>query len=111
MIQIINQIIHYLNSLDWGYILTFILLAYSLNTSKVLDWFFCFTKVKFQTRYRVLLIGILYGAFLFFLRENTISDIESLLQSFVFALVFHKLILDKITSSMVSTKLKANEGL
>lgn len=101
MIQIINQIVLYINSLDWSYILTFILLTYAVNYSKVLDWIYKLTKLKIQTRYRVVLIGFIYGVFLFYLRGYSTANIEPLLQSFVFAMVFHKLIIDKILQQIV----------
>lgn len=100
MTQIINPIIHYINSLDWSYILTFILLSFVINQPKVMEWLFKLTKVKIQTRYRVLIIGVLYGVFLYFLRGYSLLKIECLLQSFVFAIVFHKLILEKLFSQL-----------
>ena len=104
MIEIINQITHYINSLDWAYIITFILLVYAVNYSKLLDWFYNTTKIKIQTRYRVLLVGLVYGIFLFFLRDYATDKIESLLQSFVFAMVFHKLIIDRVLQQILVNK-------
>ena len=104
MIEIIKQITQYINSLDWAYIITFILLVYAVNYSKLLDWFYIITKIKIQTRYRVLLVGLIYGIFLFFLRGYATEKIESLLQSFVFAMVFHKLIIDKILQQILVNK-------
>lgn len=104
MTQIIDQIIKYLNHLDWSYILTFILLAYAINKTSVLEWFFRVTQVKIQTRYRVLFIGVLYGIALFFIRGYSLEKVECLLQSFVFAMVFHKLLIDKIIEFVLNTK-------
>ncbi|TGV03642.1 hypothetical protein [Flavivirga rizhaonensis] len=96
MTDISQQILDYLSSLDWAYILTFILIAYSINQYKITDWLSKVLKIKIQTRYRVLLIGLIYGIFLFFIRGYTIEKVERLLQSFVFSMVFHKLILETI---------------
>ncbi|WP_346881311.1 hypothetical protein [uncultured Algibacter sp.] len=104
MIQILQQIVQYINGLDWSYIITFILLAHALNYSKVLDWLFKITKLKIQTRYRVMFIGLLYGIFLFFLRSYNTDKIETLLQSFVFAMVFHKLIIEKVLQQILGQK-------
>ena len=106
MIQIINQILQYINSLDWSYIITFILLTHAINYSKVVAWIFRITKLKIQTRYRVVFIGLVYGIFLFFLRDYNSSNIEPLLQSFVFAMIFHKLILEKFMQQILKQKTK-----
>ena len=98
MTEIINQITHYLNSLDWAYIITFILITYALNNAKVLPWVAKVTRLHIATRYRVLIVGLLYGVFIYFLREYSIAKVECLIQSFVFAMVFHKLILEKIVA-------------
>jgi len=104
MTQIINQIIHYLNSLDWSYIFTFILLAYAINKTKILNWGFKLTRIKIPTRYRVLLVGVLYAIVLFYIRDYPLNKVECLLQSFVFAMVFHKLIIDKIIKQIFQLK-------
>ena len=96
MTDILQQIVNYLSSLDWAYIVTFILIAYSINQFKIADWLYYVTKIKVRTRYRVLIIGLFYGIFLFFIRGYTIEKVEGLLQSFVFSMVFHKLILETI---------------
>ena len=96
MIQIINQIVQYINTLDWSYILTFILLAHTMNFTKVTYWLSKLTTIKIQTRYRVVFIGLIYGVILYYLRGYSIDKIEPLLQSFVFAMVFHKLIIEKL---------------
>lgn len=101
MIEIINQIAQYLNSLDWAYIITFILLAYAINNTKLVSWVAKMTKFKMATRYRVLFVGLLYGVLLFFIRGYAIFKIENLLQSFVFAMVFHKLLIEKIIQQVL----------
>lgn len=101
MIQIINQIAKYSNSLDWAYIITFILLAYAINQIKVLCWIAQITKIKIATRYRILITGLLYGILVYFIRGYTLQKIECLLQSFVFAMVFHKLLIEKIIQQVL----------
>ncbi|WP_010520479.1 hypothetical protein [Aquimarina agarivorans] len=104
MIQILQQIMQYINNLDWSYIITFMLLAHMINYTKVVDWLFKVTRLKIQTRYRVLLIGLVYAMFLLYLRGYSTDKIEPLLQSFVFAMVFHKLIIEKILQQILGQK-------
>lgn len=106
MIEVLAQITKYLNSLDWSYILTFIVIAYGLNHYKATDFFYEVLKFKIATRYRVLIIGLVYGVVLYFIRDYQLRMIECLLQSFVFALVFHKLLLEKFLKRLFQTKPK-----
>ena len=96
MKEIVFQLVEYLNSLDWAYIFTLILIVYVLNSVSAKKLYYKFFGLKVSTRYRVLIIGVLYGIIVYFIRDYTINKIEKLLQSFVFALVFHKLLIDKV---------------
>ncbi|EDP94745.1 hypothetical protein U8527_07270 [Kordia algicida OT-1] len=95
MTEIITQLSNYISRLDWAYIFTFILISYGFNTEYVTGLFYKIFRFKIATRYRVLIIGVLYGTAIYFIRGYAITDVEILLQSFVFALVFHKLLLQK----------------
>lgn len=92
----IDYLFEYLIGLDWGYIITFILISHLVNQTKVTGWFFKITNVTIRTRYRVLIIGIGYGILVYLLRGYDISKIECLFQSFVFAMVFHKLVVERL---------------
>ena len=94
--EIWNQVSNYVSSLDWAYILTFIVIAYGINHYWVKDKIQKATKVKSKTRYRTAIVGILYGAGIYFIRGYELAKVECLFQSFVFAFVFHKLIIDEI---------------
>lgn len=96
MTEIITQLSNYISKLDWAYICTFILISYGLNSEYVTGLFYKLFKFKIATRYRVLIIGVLYGIAIYFIRDYAITDIETLLQSFAFALVFHKLLVQKV---------------
>ncbi|EDP96543.1 hypothetical protein U8527_10535 [Kordia algicida OT-1] len=96
MREIITQLSDYINSLDWAYIFTFILICYGCNSEYITGLFYKIFRFKIATRYRVLLIGVLYGITVYFIRDYSIGDVEVLLQSFVFALVFHKLLIQKV---------------
>ena len=94
--EIWNQISHYVTSLDWAYILTFIVIAYGINNYWVKDKIHKATKVKSKTRYRTAIVGVLYGIGIYFIRGYELAKVECLFQSFVFAFVFHKLIIDEV---------------
>ncbi len=92
--EILSQIGQYVAGLDWAYMLTFIIITIGINS-------YCLNRktdvvIKTRTRYRVVLIGLLYGVTIYFTRSYTIKQAEMLFQSFVFALVFHKLIVEAV---------------
>lgn len=92
--EILSHISQYVAGLDWAYMLTFIIITIGINS-------YCLNRkskpvVQTRTRYRVAVIGLLYGATLYFTRSYTIQQAEILFQSFVFALVFHKLIIEAV---------------
>ncbi len=104
MQTIIHQISNYITQLDWGYMLTFILLVYAISNLKLIkQWR---SNKKLSQRYLVLLIGVIYGIILFFIRGYDTSKIEVLLQTFVFALVFHKLLIDRLVGMVFHQKNK-----
>lgn len=107
MTEILQHISNYLNHLDWAYILTFITIAYGLNHNRATNLFYEVFKLKIATRYRVFIIGLLYGVALYFIRGYQLRMIECLLQSFVFALVFYKLLLENFLKKLFQTKPKA----
>ncbi|WP_452222120.1 hypothetical protein [Lacinutrix salivirga] len=100
MTDILKHLVHYLSSLDWEYIFTFIIIAFGLNQKPVTDWLADVTGIKIKTRYRVLIVGFIYGVIIYFIRDTMLHKVEMLLQSFVFALVFHKLILESILNRL-----------
>jgi len=92
--EILSHIGQYIAGLDWAYMLTFIIITIGINS-------YCLNLknkpvIQTRTRYRVALIGLLYGVTLYFTRSYTIQQAEILFQSFVFALVFHKLIIEAV---------------
>ncbi len=106
METVFQNIAGYLNSLDWGYILTFILISYGINHPTFRAFIINGLGITLKTRYRVLIVGVLYGVLIFFLREYALSGIEILFQSFVFALVFHKLIIELVIERFFPKKQK-----
>lgn len=91
---IIAQITEYITSLDWGYIITFIILGFGINH-------YCLqrsakTGVRKRSRYRIALVGLIYGVILYFIRSSPVKEIERLLQSFIFSIVFHKLVVESL---------------
>lgn len=93
---IIANIQNYMTSLDWSYIITFIIICYGLNHYKVKEGLQKATGSQVRTRYRVILVGVLYAVALYFLRGYNLPQAENLFQSFIFALVFHKFIVEAL---------------
>ena len=85
----------YLASLEWSFIITFILIAgYVCDDKRVL--FFPEGIRNFLLRvpkiWRVLPVGIAYAAAIYWIRDYTRADIERMFNSLVFAVVFHSAI-------------------
>lgn len=106
MIKILQHVSEYLNALDWTYIITFIIIAYGLNHYRAKGFFYEVFRLKIATRYRVFIIGLLYGSAVYLMRGYTLDKIECLLQSFAFALVFHKLLLEHLLEFIFPIKPK-----
>ncbi len=100
METVFQNIVRYLNMLDWAYIITFILISYAINHYKVTQWIVNGLGISIRTRYRVLIVGFIYAVFIFFIRGYTLKGIERLLQSFVFAIVFHKFIVELLVERL-----------
>ena len=96
LFEITKQIKAYMTALDWQYIITYIIICYGINHYKVKEGLQKATGRQTRTRYRVATIGILYGIGLYFLRGYKVQQIENLFQSFVFALTFHKFIVESL---------------
>ena len=98
LLEIERQVLHYLQNLDWAYILTFIIIGYVVNS----QWFTRRVKQKtgicLKRRYRMAMLGFLYAVAIYFIRGYKLKHIEALFQSFVFALVFHKLMIEGLIS-------------
>lgn len=93
---IITHIENYMNGLDWKFIITFIIICYGINHYKIKEGLKKVTGTQTRTRYRVIIIGVIYAVALYFLRGYELQQIENLFQSFIFALVFHKFIVEAL---------------
>ncbi len=106
-----GKILLYINNLDWAYILTLIALSYFVTRDGVLTKG-NFGRIGWVNRirpallsipeaWRVFILGITYGFFLKFLRNYHGKDwVENMFNSLVFAMVFHKLFLNKLLSKL-----------
>lgn len=90
ILEIGKHILNYSLGLDWTFIISFILLAYGAIHVKEKE------NLKIETRYLVALVGLVYSVILFFIRNYNLQQVDALFQSFIFALVFHKLLIDKV---------------
>ncbi|MEL6717557.1 MAG: hypothetical protein AAFO82_00075 [Bacteroidota bacterium] len=86
-----QQVLDYVINLDWTFILSFILLAYGIRILNGKG-----KKVKIATRYLVAIVGTLYGVVLSLIQGYSPQYALVIFQSFVFAFVFHKLLIDKV---------------
>jgi len=107
--QLLENISHWITSLDWSYILTFILIAYAFNQAKFTNAIVNKTGITFPARYRTLLVGVVYAILVYFFRGYDLHQAECLFQSLVFAFTFHKLIVDRLVQLM-GKAFKGNSG-
>lgn len=94
--EIIEKVRTYMGALDWQYIITFIIICFGMNHYKVKEGLQKVTGICTRTRYRVIIVGVAYGTAIYFIRGYKLSQLENLVQSFIFALVFHKFIIEAI---------------
>lgn len=102
--SIITQLLAYIEALDWQYILTFILLTYLLGHTSITSTVKKYLNLRLRKRYSVLLIGLGYGMLLWQIKAPTSSYAQQLFESFVFALVFHKLLIDLLVTRLLTKK-------
>lgn len=93
---IVGQLMSYLVGLDWSFIVTFILLAYAINQPKTTALFTRLFKYRLRTRYRTLIVGVVYATTIFFLRGKALDQVELLFKSLLFAMIFHKLMIEQV---------------
>jgi len=92
--QITKQLIRYLESMNWSFIFTFMMIVYALNFSKVKEVSLSIFRCSIKTRYRVLIVGLIYAGSLFFIKGKSVAYAEQLMQSLLFAMIFHQLFID-----------------
>lgn len=114
-ITISDKIMDYVTNLDWSYIVTLIILSYFIVKDQIVTTG-PLTKVPFIQRirpflvsipeaWRVFMFGIIYGIFIYWVRGYTAHQgVETIINSLIFSMIFHKLCLTKIRS-MVDNKL------
>lgn len=91
---IIQQVVNYLEELDWMFIISFIILAYAMNKMSQSKKLPKFLRIGLKTRYRVVIVGLMYALIVFLFRGYLICQLEPLFHSFLFAMVFHQMIID-----------------
>lgn len=98
---VFSQFTNFLNQLDWMYIFSFMLITYMLNYYKVLEYLGQQLGVTLQKRYQVLLIGVVYAAFVFFIRGYALNKVLTLFTSFLFATGFYKFLLQTLVERFI----------
>jgi hypothetical protein len=108
--DIMKQIQDYMNELDWRYIITFIIISYGINHYRVSWNITKITGKRIRTKYRMLIIGALYAIAVYFIRGYQFYQIERLFQSYIFALVFHKFIIEGVLFWLAKRALPGSIG-
>lgn len=109
-----EKISEYMTSLDWPYIITLIILSHFISQDRIIKkGKLSKTKLLSDIRpfllsipkaWRVFLIGIIYGLFIYWVRSYSNKEtIEIIFQSLVFAMVTHKLLLEKLMNRYLLT--------
>lgn len=97
---LLNGLMDMAGKLDFSFIIPFVLIAHLVNSLPVRTRLKQLTGTASRTRYRTAITGIVYGTVLYFLRGYDLSHIEPLIFSFIFTLVFHKLLLDELFKTL-----------
>ena len=103
----------YMGNLDWPYIITLIIISHfisqddiiikgKISTNKFISKIRPFL-LSIPRAWRVFLIGIIYGLFIYWVRSYSNKEpIEVIFQSLIFAMISHKLLLEKIMNRYLS---------
>jgi len=111
MTIIIERIEGYLNTLDWSYIVTLLIICWTLTKDKSLTswWQEGGSTILNKTRsfllaipkgIRVMVISLIYGIFIYHWRGYDKSHIETLFQSFIFLTAFYGLIISRMIKAI-----------
>ena len=95
-VKITDEILGYLLKLDWSYILTLMLLIHLVNQKWITTRIVNTVKISWASKYRNALLGAVYAVVVYILRDYSPPMAESLFASFLFTLVFHKLVSEAI---------------
>lgn len=91
---VLEQFTNFMNTLDWVYIFSFILITYVVQFYKVPELLGNALELRLPKKYQVVLIGLVYAIIVFFARGYDLTKIFCLSISFCFATVFHKFLLE-----------------
>ena len=101
-----SSVLPFLAILEWMYIITFILICYIFQSAeKQFNWV---VLIKFKTRFKVAIIGLLYAPIYYFLWGLDKDQIGILFSSFLVSFAFHKLLIDSIIGAIKAKLSKLN---
>ncbi|WP_027395140.1 hypothetical protein [Aquimarina latercula] len=101
---VLEQFTNFLNSLDWAYIFSFMLITYVINYYKIPEFIGRGLGIKLRNRYQVLIIGFIYAVIVFFLRGYDLSKVLCLFISFLFATAFYKFLIQVVVERFLPKK-------
>ncbi|WP_035085302.1 hypothetical protein [Aquimarina latercula] len=101
---VLDQFTNFLNTLDWAYIFSFMLLTYVINYYKIPEFVGRGLGIKLRNRYQVLIIGCIYAVVVFCIRGYELSNVLCLFISFLFATAFYKFLLQVVVERFLPKK-------
>ncbi|WP_298546122.1 hypothetical protein [uncultured Aquimarina sp.] len=101
---VLEQFTNFLNSLDWAYIFSFMLITYVINYYKIPEFIGRGLGIKLRSRYQVLIIGFIYAVVVFCIRGYELSKVLCLFISFLFATAFYKFLLQVVVERFLPKK-------
>ncbi|TPN87120.1 MULTISPECIES: hypothetical protein [Aquimarina] len=101
---VLEQFTSFLNSLDWAYIFSFMLITYVINYYKIPEFIGKGLGIKLRNRYQVLIIAFIYAVIVFFIRGYDLSKVLCLFISFLFATAFYKFLLQVVVERFMPKK-------
>jgi len=107
LIEVVGRnILPFMASLQWIYIITFILICYGFQSiENQIEWHFL---KNLRTRFKVALIGLLYAPLYYLLWGLERDQIGVLFSSFLVSFTFHKLLVEAIIGAIKKQFLKVN---
>jgi len=100
--KLLEQLVLYINQLNWAYILTYILMAYAIKEITKSNPVIRKLSKYVHLQWWSLLCGVLYGFLFVFLWGYDIRKVLWLLQSLIFAIAFEKIIVTKLANLLKS---------
>lgn len=84
------------STINWGFVFNFISMGFVISTDFVQKLLAKVLPFKIKTRHQMLVTGVSYLLFVFFKEGAKTETLSVLIQSLLFAFVFHKMLVEQI---------------